>query len=327
MKIRWGIIGTGYISKAFVEAMKVVEDAQLIAVASRTQERANQFAKEYGITTSYGSYEELVHDPRIDAVYIATPHSEHFANASLCIAHRKHVLCEKPMTLNQEDTKMLAELAKDANVFLMEAMWTKFLPITNHVKQWLEQDVIGTIEFMDAKFGFIAEETKESRLYNKALGGGALLDVGLYPITYALEVLGKMPNEIHAVAKFSETGVDKVNALQFEYEDGPVVTLHSSICGEIGTDAVITGTKGKIVVEDFYGAIKATRYDQTGTLVEKIELPFDANGYEYEIREVNACILQGELESSIHPMKDAEMIMGILDTIRKKWGLVYPGGK
>lgn len=324
MTIKWGIIGTGHIANTFAKAMQVVEDSEVKAVASRSKAKAEAFKDNYTIDCAYGSYEELVEDKEIDAVYIATPHSEHLAHARLAIEHGKHVLCEKPMTLNAAETKELIRLAKEHHVFLMEAMWTKFLPVTNWVKDSIEQGRIGEVTNITGKFGFTSEPDPQSRLYNPELGGGALLDVGIYPVMYAAYLVGRYPEEITSSMVKTETGVDAKNEIQFIYENGPVAELSSAVSEDLGTDAVITGTKGNIVIPEFYKAQQAEIYDTEGNCVDSYKEAFKVNGYEYEIREAVACIKAGELESKVHTLAASEELMETLDSIREQWGLCYP---
>ncbi|MDO5519800.1 MAG: Gfo/Idh/MocA family oxidoreductase [bacterium] len=327
MKMKWGIIGTGYIAAAFAEAMKVVEEGELAAVASRSLEKANEFKEKYQVNKAFGSYQELMEDDSIDAVYIAIPHSEHAKYAEIAMRHKKHVLCEKPMTINEEETSRLLAVAKEEQVFLMEAMWTKFLPVTKKIRDWIEAGRIGDINFIDARFGFVAEMDPGSRLYNPNLGGGALLDVGIYPIMYALYLVKEQLEGISSFVKKAETGVDELNMVQLIFKNGAIASLASSICSEIGTDAIIMGTKGKLVIPDFYKAETALLYDLNGNLMDQIEEPFEGNGYEYEIREAISCIRENRMESKLHPLESTRELMGMLDAIREQWGLTYPGGR
>lgn len=326
-KINWGIIGTGAIANTFATALVGIEEVNLYGVASRTLNKAKGFAAKYGIEHAYGNYENMIKDPEIDVIYIATPHTEHFTNAKACIMAKKHVLCEKPISINREEAAMLADLAKENNVFLMEAMWTKFLPATACVKEWIDSERIGAIQFMDLNFGFAAELDYDARLFNPELGGGALLDVGVYPIQYATFLMNRLPDSIQSTMHFGLSGVDEITSVTFSYKEGTIALLNSSITTRIGANACIIGTKGKIVVEDFYMAQKAHLYDEENNLLETFFEPFPTNGYEYEAMEVNRCIQEGLLESPRNPLKKTIEIMEILDSIRKKWNLIYPGGR
>lgn len=326
-KINWGIIGTGNIANTFATALSGIKEVNLYGVASRTLNKANDFAAKYGFTHAYGNYEEMIEDPELDVIYIATPHTEHFANAKACILAGKNVLCEKPISINSKETATLAELAKENKVFLMEAMWTKFLPATACVKEWIDSERIGAIQFMDINFGFAGELDYDARLLNPNLGGGALLDVGVYPIHYATFLMNSLPDTIQSTMQFSISGVDELTSVTFSYKEGTMALLNSSITARLGANACIIGSKGKIVVENFYMAEKASIYDEEDNLIETFYEPFPTNGYEYEAIEVNRCISEGLLESPRNPLKNTIEIMEILDSIRKEWNLTYPGGR
>ena len=321
--INWGIIGAGNISSTFATALNGMEHTNLAAIASRNIERAEQFAGKFKIDKAYGSYEELVNDPEIDVIYIGTPHTEHKSNAELCIKNGKSVLCEKPFTINAKETMYLMDLAKEHKVFLMEAMWTKFLPATKRVKEWLAEGKIGKIRYMHINFGFQAQYDESNRLFNFAVAGGALLDAGVYPITYAIHVLGRLPKEVLSTANFGKSGVDELNSMIFKYEAEVIAIISSAISVNIGQDAVIIGDMGKIVVPSFLMAEKAMLYDNNGKLVESFTEEWKINGYEYEAKEVNQCMRDGKLESSILPLKDTLDVIRVMDSIRAEWGLKY----
>lgn len=322
--INWGIIGTGKISSEFIKALKVARATNVVAVASRTEEKAIQFKKDHHIDTYYGSYEELLKDERVEVVYIGIPHSEHFKIASMCFQAGKHVLCEKPLTINEKESAILYRLAKENHCFFMEAMWTRFLPATNAVKEWVDNGRIGEVKFMSLNFGFQGEYDYCSRLFDPNLGGGALLDVGVYPIMYANYMMGAQPIEVKAMAHIGFSGVDEVCSLMMNYEHGQIVSANCSISANIGTRAEIIGTKGKIIIPDFYRAKEAFIYDEEGILLELFREDFRANGYEYEIEEVNYCLNEGLLESRVQSLQDSLERMNLLDRIRKQLNLKYP---
>lgn len=323
-KVRWGILGTGSIATQFTAALKSLDDCIPAAVASRSHIRAEKFAAEFQIGKAYGSYEALINDPYIDVVYIALPHTEHKEMAKLCLKSKKAVLCEKPITLNSRDTEELIGIAQENRVFLMEAMWTKFLPATQRVKQWIDEGKIGKVIHIRASFGFFAEFDVNSRLYNPALGGGALLDVGIYPVTYATFLLDRLPDKILSGAALGKTGVDEQNAVIFQYKDGVLANLSSAISAETGMDALIVGEKGYIKVDRFFMADSAYMYDNKRQLIDSFMEPFKVNGYVYEAAEVNRCIKEGLYESPVNPLRSTLDIMRLLDAIRSQWGLVYP---
>lgn len=321
--IKWGIIGTGSISSKFAKALTQMKDTQLIAAASRSEEKARAFTEQFGIEKAYGSYEELAKDPDIDVVYIGTPHTEHKANSELCIKNKKAVLCEKPFTLNGKETKYLMDLAKEHNVFLMEAMWTKFLPANRKVKQWLAEEKVGKIKKIQASFGFNVPYNEKNRLYNYDLAGGALLDAGVYPITYAVYLMEKLPVQVLSTGIFLENGIDVQNGILFKFDNDVLAMISSAVNAQIGQDAIIIGDNGRIVVPRFLTASKAYVYDKDGNEIEVFEEEGRINGYEYEAYEVNDCIRSKKTESSINPLKDTFDIMLIMDSIRQEWGLKY----
>ncbi len=322
--IRWGIIGAGNISSTFATALNSMGDTRLVAVASRELRRAEEFANRFHIEKAYGSYEELANDPEVDVVYIGTPHPEHRENAALCMKQGKAVLCEKSFTLNSKDSLYLIELARERRVFLMEAMWTKFLPVTRRVKEWIQEGKIGKIRHLRVPFGFRSEFNPESRLYDPALGGGALLDVGVYPISYVIHMLDCLPEQVLSSAVIGKTGVDEQNVILMKFPQGILAELSSAVSAKIGFDAEIIGEKGRIYVPRFWSAEEAMRYNSNDELEETLELPFPVNGYVYEAEEVNRCLREGLIESEQLPLQDTLNIMGIMDAMRTEWGLTYP---
>ncbi|TAH64750.1 MAG: Gfo/Idh/MocA family oxidoreductase [Anaerolineaceae bacterium] len=323
-KIRWGILGTGSIATIFAKALKSMEDCTLAAVASRNDIRAKEFADKFEIAKSYGDYKKLAEDPDIDVVYVAVPHTEHKKMARLCMRNKKAVLCEKPFTINSRDTEEIINMAKEHKVFLMEAMWSKFLPANLRVKEWIKEGKIGKVLHIKASFGFRLEYDPTHRLYNPSLGGGALLDVGVYPISYTTFLLDKAPDKIISSALIGASNVDEQNVIVFQYNDSLFANLSSAIAAEIGDDALIVGDKGIIRVNKFWMANSAKLYDNNNKCIEEYKEPFKANGYEYEAAEVNRCLREGLLESPLNPLQDTLSNMKLMDEIRSSWGLVYP---
>ncbi len=322
--IKWGIIGAGNISSKFATGFGVIKNAEIAAVASRDLNKARQFADRFHISKAYGSYEELAEDPEIDVVYIGTPHTEHAANSALCIRGGKAVLCEKAFTVNHKEAERLISLAKEHKVFLMEAMWTKFHPITKTVKRWISEDRIGKIKYMHISFGFQAEFNPQSRLFDPQLAGGALLDVGVYPISYAIHMAGSLPVKVVSNAYFGKTNVDEIDTISMLFPDGCMADLSCAVSANTGNDAVLVGDKGRIVIPRFWSATYAELFDASGKLLDTISLPFEANGYEYEAEEVNQCLREAKLESRMIPLTDTLEIMKLMDRIREEWGLTYP---
>ncbi len=323
-KVKWGIIGAGNIAVKFATALNSLDHTELTAIASRDKTKAQTFADRFHIKKAYGSYEELVSDPEIDVIYIATPHTEHRNHTKLCIEAGKAVLCEKPFALNEIEARDMVDAAKNKNVFLMEAMWTKFLPVTKIVKQWISNKIIGEIKYINISFGFRTEFDPSSRLYDPKLGGGALLDVGVYPISYVIQLMGRLPDKISSNAYIGKSRVDEMNVISFQYNEGMMANISSAINAVTGDEAVIIGEKGRIVVPNFWTAESAEVYDETGKLIDSFFHPFTSNGYVYEAEEVNRCILEDKKQSDVIPHHDTLDIMRLLDDLRADWGLVYP---
>lgn len=323
-KIRWGIIATGNIAAKFAEACtyesKHSGKSVLSAVASRDSGKAASFAAKWVIPRSYGSYEALFADPDIDAVYIATPHNLHASLSIAALEAGKAVLCEKPVSLTCAEFRPVIETALRTNCFFMEAMWMKFNPTFRHVLSWVSSGKIGKPKFLRADFFLSAPFDPTSRLYDPALGGGALLDVGIYPVTFAVMMAGRQkPDQVSSLIDRGSTGVDFRNKSRFVWESGFTADLSSAIDLQ-GVDetrtAVIIGDKGSIVIPHFFMAQEATLLDSGGNRVETWRAPFDCNGYEYEIREVESCISCSQTESSVQTWADSIMVMDILDEIR-----------
>lgn len=323
-KIHWGIFGTGNISGTFANALKGLEDACLYAVAARKMESAQQFAKRHNVQKYYESYEELVKDPQVDVVYIGTIHTTHFELMKLCIEHKKAVLCEKPFTLNAREAQEIIRLAQKHQVFVMEAMWTKFLPTTDKVKEWINSGRIGEVKNIRAEFGFMIDFDPEHRVFSKEKAGGALLDVGIYPLTYACYLMNQMPQEVNSSVIYAKTGVDEMNTVLLKFQSNALANLSSATTAEIGTGAWIAGTKGMIKVPDFYAAKEAYLLNKAGEVVEHYEHPHQVNGYEYEAEAVMKDLNIGKTENEIHSLEDTLKMTQLMDELRNEWKLVYP---
>jgi predicted dehydrogenase len=318
--INWGILGTGKIANIFAMDLKKIPDAKLIAVGSRSKYRASEFAKKFNAEHFYGSYSELVNDSEVDVVYIATPHPLHKENTILCLQHGKAVLCEKPIAINEREAQEMVACARKNNLFLMEAMWTRFLPVIKTFRQWLQDKRIGKVRLLIADFGFRAEWNPQGRLLNPALAGGALLDVGIYTVSLASMIFGSLPYHIRADSYLGKTGVDEQTAIILKYEQGELALLSCAICTNTSQDARIYGTKGMIYIPQFWRA-------STATLQINGQAPMHSNepsGYHYEAMEVISCLRAGEKESKIITLDESIAIMRIMDQIRAQIGLGYP---
>jgi predicted dehydrogenase len=321
-KVRWGIIGPGGIAAQFAKDLPLVEGAELAAVGSRSAETAAAFAKEHGFARAYGSYAELAADPEVDVVYIATPHAHHYAPALLCLENGKGVLVEKPITLDLVAAANLVQAAHAHNAFLMEAMWMRFNPAIRKIAELVEEGAIGWVSAIHADFGLQGPFEAEHRLRNPALGGGALLDLGVYPINLAHLIMGA-PASVQAWAHLTPEGVDENTGVLLGWQPGAVAALTCSINGASRNTASITGTDGRIDLPPAFFMPQTFTLSRPGREPETIEVPFAGNGYQFEAAEVQRCLLAGELESPLMPHSTTLEIMGLLDTIRAEIGVVY----
>lgn len=325
---RWGIIAPGNIASKFALALQAVDGAVLQSVASRDKSRARAFAEDFGFVDVANNYAALINDPKVDVVYIASPHNLHAEQAIACLKAGKAVLCEKPMTVNSRQASKVIEVARERNVFYMEAVWTRFLPVYSKIREWLDSGAIGDVKMIQANFGFNFPFDPKSRLFNPKLAGGALLDVGIYPITFAQWVMqDQAPSRISAVGSLGVTGVDESSAITLQYRDGALAMLTSTVLANTVYDAWIIGTEGQIKVPMFWCAesaelIKGLRGDSL--VVDQIKHPHKPNGYEGEIVEVQRCLAVGELESKLLPWASSIEVMSIMDQARDQLGLVYP---
>ena len=328
---RWGILSTAGIANKFAEAIAHIPDAVVTAVASRTQEKADAFADKHGIEARHASYEALAADPNVDAIYIATPHIFHMENTLLCLNGGKHVLCEKPFALNAGEAQRMVDVAREKGLFLMEAMWTRFLPVTAKVRELVAAGRIGKPQMYSGDLGFLPAYDPQSRLYNRELAGGALLDLGIYPVSYAAMIFGTQPDDIHTIGLLGDTGVDEHFSVLMSYEGGQQQAMVAgSFRVQSSLEAWIYGSDANIHLHaPFFCAEQLDVLEagfQSMEVVETYEFPLgDYNGFEYEALEVMECVRAGKLESDILPLDETVAIMRLLDNIRKPWGLVYPG--
>ena len=321
-KINWGILATGGIAAAMAKGLARVPDAHLAAVGSRTKEAADKFGRRFNIPKRYGSYEDLALDPEIDVVYVSTPHNLHFENCLMLIREGKAVLCEKPFTINAPQAAEVISLARKKKSFIMEAMWTRFLPAVVKVREILLNGLLGEIRMLFASFGFKAEFDPLHRLFNPFLGGGALLDVGVYPVSFASMVFGQ-PSRMSSECHLGETGVDEQSAVLLRYGPGQMAVLAAAVRTEIPQDAYIIGTEGRLrVFSPWWQSQKLSL--KFGKREKVLKYPFKGNGFSFEAEEVMACLREGRLESDIMPVDESLSIMETMDQIRAQWGLKYP---
>jgi len=322
-KIKWGILGTGRIANAFATALQVVDNSELYAVGSRDKAKAEQFASDFNIPVSYRSYEELVQDPEVDVLYIATPHNTHMANTLLALNHNKHVLCEKPLGVNQKEVKIMMEKAAEKKLFLMEALWSRFLPNIIKTKELVESGIIGDVKLLTAYFAFKSDKGPEHRQFNIDLCGGTLLDIGIYNVFLSLLLLGK-PKSISAKAGLNDQGVDATCSYSFGYDNDTLAVMYSSFLADSPTVAEIHGTTGKIMLEHKWFCPGKVRLVHSDGREEVFEFGVENNGYELEAWEVANCIRSGKTQSDLWSLNDSLQLVEIMDDIRKECGIVYP---
>jgi dihydrodiol dehydrogenase / D-xylose 1-dehydrogenase (NADP) len=322
-RYKWGILGPGTITHKFAADLKLLDEAELYAVGSRSLERAQSYADKYDIPKAYGSYEELIDDSEIEIIYIATPHPFHKEWAIKSLEAGKAVLCEKPVTVNAQEAEEVMEAARKNNVFFMEAMWTRFLPVMIKVREWISSGAIGEVRMLKADFGFRIGANPEGRLLNPMLAGGALLDAGIYPVSFAYMIFGKNPVEVLSTAHIGETGVDEQGVSVFKYDKGELAVLESAVRTTTFHEASIFGTKGSIKIPMFWCAKSAVLNTDDG---ENIAYEDDRKsiGYGFEALEVMNCLDRGLKESPIMSLEESLDVMKTMDTIRGQYGLKYP---
>lgn len=321
--VRWGIAGTGGIAARFARSMSMPERGSTVAVASRTDERARTFAGQFGVLRPYGSYEALAEDPDVEVVYVATPHSRHAADCILYLEAGKHVLCEKPFTLNANEARRVFDVARRNGRFIMEAMWSRFLPSYASLARLLAEGRIGEPRLVEADFGFRRDIDPGHRLFDLAQGGGALLDLGIYPAQLSTLVLGT-PDRIVADGNVGITGVDEDVVAVLHHPGGALSVLKASIRTNQSCTARIAGTEGIIEIPAFmHCPHQLVVSSASGS--ETIDSPWEGDGLQFEIDEVHRCLDQGLTESPIMPATETVRLQGILDRIRSQLGVVYPG--
>ena len=320
--IKWGILGPGKIAQKFAEALANVEGAELYAVASRSAQSAREFAKKYMAAKTYDSYQQLVLDPEVDMIYVATPHAFHKEHTLLCLNHKKPVLCEKPLAHKYGDVQAMIEASVANNTFLMEAMWTRFLPPLQKTIELIEQGAIGKITQVKADFGFKSSFDKNHRLYDLALGGGSLLDVGVYPLFLALTLLGE-PSSVKTTAKLAITGADEECSFTLIYPETEAL-LQSSIIANTPREAMIIGTEGSIFFNSPWYRETSIQLQRQNGKKERFTFPATGNGFEPEIKEAMNCVLNGKIESALMPHAFSLLQSKVLDLLCKEAGIVYP---
>lgn len=312
-----GILGAGGIARMMAKTINGMEHATLFAIGSRTLEKAENFASEFGVCKAYGSYEELVSDPDIDLVYIATPHSHHLEHMKLCVEHGKNILCEKAFTYNQAQAEEIIALAKEKKVYLAEAIWTRYMPSRNMIQDILASGIIGEIRTATCNLSYPI--SKVERIIRPELAGGALLDVGVYGINFITMHMGKDIERMESSVMMTDTGVDGQESITFQFQNGQMAVTTHSIYGRSDRKGIFYGEKGYIIVENINNPQSIDVYDCEDRLLKHLDVPKQITGYEYEVMESMEMIRQGKLESESMPLSESVYIMGLMDQIRAQW--------
>jgi len=324
-KTKWGVMGCGGIADKYARDLAFTRYGKLAAVGSRSKAKAQTFAAQHGGVRAYGSYEDLAADPDVDIIYVATPHPCHMENTLLAIKHGKHVLCEKSFAMNAKQTRRMIAAAQKKGVFLMEAMWTRFFPAMGRLRKWLAEGRIGKVLAVEADFGIHFKMGPQHRIFNPALGGGALLDLGIYPISLASMIYGAQPETIVSTVHKHSTGVDDRALIAFEYANGATAAISTSSVVCMKNEARIFGAEGMITVHEMFLRPNQLTLKMEGKPPKTFDFPFTGHGMHFEADHVHQCLRKGQTESDIMPLNETLGIIQTMDKIRKQWKLKYPG--
>lgn len=320
--IRWGVLGLGRIAHKFVQDLLTVEGAVLHAVAASDQDRANEFGAQYGAVHRFGSYEQLLSCPDLDVVYIASRHVYHRDHTLLLLNAGIPVLCEKPFGMDAGQVSEMVRTARSKGVFLMEALWSRFMPAILKAKEWVDADAIGPVRMVKADFGFAANPDPAGRLFNKALGSGSLLDIGIYPLFLAYLMLGK-PALIRAVATFGPTGVDEQCGMTLTYANGAMAVLDSTLLVKTDCVGLVLGERGTIRIHGRFHESKAVTIEREGVESQTFSFDRETFGYDYEIRHVMQCLRENQTESPLWSLDNSLDLIGLLDAVGAEAGINY----
>ena len=320
MKI--GILGAGNIAATLAETMNKMPEVECYGVASRDLDKAKSFAKEHGFQHAYGSYEGMLADEEVELVYIATPHSHHYNHMKMCLDAGKHILCEKSFTVNEKQAAEIFRIAHEKNLLVTEAIWTRYMPSRKIINDLLDRKVIGDVKKMTANLNYPLLD--KERIVKPELAGGALLDVGIYPLNFAYMHFGDQVKKITSAAVMTDAGVDGENAMILQYKDGRMAVLNSGIHGKSDSEGVFYGSTGCMIVENINNPESVKLYDTDRNLIREIKVPEQISGYEYEIAETISCITEGKSECPSMPHEETLKMMRVMDGPRADWGMKYP---
>jgi predicted dehydrogenase len=325
--VRWGIIGTGQIAKIFAADIPYAGNAELKAVGSRNQANADAFGDRFNVPNRYGNYQDLANDPEVDVVYVATPHPAHHDAVIMCLEAGKHVLCEKSFAMNAAEAREMIDAAKKNNRFLMEAMWTRFRPLMYKVREIVSSGEIGEVQFLTANIGWTATFDPEFRLYAPELGGGGLLDAGIYPLSFASMILGK-PDQVQSVATLGETNVDENAMIAMHFPSGAVASVGVTIRSSPVSLGMICGTKGTILIDHDWHRPTTFSLRKPGQEPQFFDytLP-EGVGYQFQMNEVERCLREGLTESDVMPLEETLWLVEIMECVLREWGVKYPSDR
>ena len=316
-KFNVGIIGAGHIAEKMAFTLNRMEDAAAYAVASRSLEKAENFASAHGVEKAYGSYEELLDDPQVDLVYVATPHSLHLRHVKMCLEKGRPVLCEKAFMLNRAEAEEAIRLSEERNVFLAEAIWTRYMPFRKTVREVIDSGRIGRPMMLTAHLGYPV--VHKERIIDPALGGGALLDLGVYVVNFALMMFGDGISGISSTCVKADTGVDLQESITFTWPDGKMAVMQSTALCASERQAIICGDKGYIILDNINNPLKAEIWSAGHVLEETLHAPEQITGFEYQVRACISAIREGRIETDFMPHSETLRVMELMDTVRTRW--------
>jgi predicted dehydrogenase len=320
--MKFAILAPGGIAHSMAKAVSEIEKIERYAVASRDLKRAEKFAEQWGFEKAYGSYEEMVQDPQVEFVYVASPHSHHYEHANLCLEHGKHVLVEKAFTVNARQARELIRLSEEKGLLLAEAIWTRYMPSRRMLDDILACKAIGNVTSLTANLGYILPHVE--RMQNPELAGGALLDLGVYPINFALMAFHGEIKDVHATAIMSPKGIDWVNSITLTFEEEKMAVLHSDMLAQTDRQGVISGDKGYLEVQNINNCEEIRVFGLDRKMTARYQVPEQINGYEYEVLACIRAIEAGKTECEEMPHSEILRVMQLLDRIRGQWDMVYP---
>lgn len=320
--MKLAILGAGSIANRVADTIRQIPQIECYAVAARDIDRAKELAKRCGFVKAYGSYEEMLSDPEVQLVYVTTPHSHHYQHMKLCIEHGKHVICEKAFTVNADQAREIARLAKEKGVYVAEAIWTRYMPSRDMINEVLSSGLIGTVNTLTANLSYDIDHVK--RIKEPVLAGGALLDIGVYGLNFAFMHFGTDYSRMESSVFMTETGVDGMETITLFYPDGRMAVLTHSVYARSDRKGIFHGDKGYAVVENINNPRSISIYDGEDVLVRHIEVPEQISGYEYQFIEAVRCIQEGKIESKSMPLSESVKVMEEMDKLRSEWQMKYP---